>query len=74
MLALKQGWDQQKYLRIIDDQMDLLKQSLDELEALLQKDPGLLYELKSLRQSLESLYEKEVRTVANQIIATGEGI
>ena len=70
MVALRRGWDPPKHLRIIMEQRARLKDSLGKLEGLLQDDPALLGELKGLRQKLEGYYENEVRTVANQILAT----
>jgi hypothetical protein len=74
MVALKQGWDQQRHIRIIHDQMLLLEGSLGKLEGLLAGDPELINELKSLRQHLERIYEKEIKTVASQIIAATESL
>lgn len=72
MIGLKKGNDQQKHARLIGEQMLRMEESLGKLDMLLVSDPELLNELKSLKQRLESFYEREIRTVASQILATTE--
>ncbi len=74
VIGLKKGQDQQKHLRLIGEQLLLMEGSLETLGRLPGFDGGLLNELKSLKQSLESLYDKEMKTVAGQIIAAMESM
>ena len=52
----------------------LMEESLGKLDELLVTEAGLLNELKSLKQSLERIYETEIKTVANQIGAAMESL
>jgi len=74
MIGLKSGGDQQRLLRMIRDQQEDMEESLNRLDVLLGSNPSLLNELKSLKQSLESIFETEIKTVANQIIAGMESM
>jgi hypothetical protein len=74
VVALRQGWDQQKHARLINEQMLLMEESLGKLDELLVTEAGLLNELKSLKQSLVRIYETEIKTVANQIGAAMESL
>ncbi|MFC2098446.1 beta-N-acetylglucosaminidase domain-containing protein [Bacteroidota bacterium] len=74
MMGLSVGTDKQRLLRMINEQQVIMEESLRELDELLSSSGGLLNELKSLKQSLETMYEKEVKAVANQIIAVTEGM
>ena len=74
MIGLKSGGDQQRLLRMIHDQQELMEESLNRLEVLQNSNPSLLNELKSLKQSLETIFESEIKTVANQVIAGMESM
>jgi hypothetical protein len=74
VVAFRCGWDQQKHARLINEQMLLMEESLGKLDELLVTEAGLLNELKNLKQSLERIYEAEIKTVANQIGAAMESL
>ncbi|MCK4746921.1 MAG: beta-N-acetylglucosaminidase domain-containing protein, partial [Bacteroidales bacterium] len=74
MINLKQDKDKQRLVRMIREQMEKLGTSLENLDELISGNPGLLNELKSLKLSLESTYESEVRAVARQFIAGVDSI
>jgi len=70
IISLRNGMEQQRTIRHINDQFELMKESLHSLDQSLVNEPVLLNELKQLKQSLESFYDAELKTVANQIIAS----
>ncbi|MCK4748095.1 MAG: beta-N-acetylglucosaminidase domain-containing protein, partial [Bacteroidales bacterium] len=74
MIGLKQDIDQQRLVRQIDEQLDQLEKSVKNLDNLIPLNPGLLNELKSLKQSMESRYETETKELAGQIITAVESM
>jgi hypothetical protein len=70
VISLKQGGDHQRLIRQANEQFSIMEDLLVILDDNLVEDPDLLNELKSLKQRLEEIYDAELKTVANQIIAT----
>ncbi len=69
VIGLKQDKEKQRLVKQIRQQLEEMTESLENLDKLMPRNPGLLNELKSLKQSMESTYEKEVQAVARQIVA-----
>ncbi len=70
IIGLRNGMEQQRTIRHINVQFDLMEETLHNLDRSLVDRPELLNELKQLKQSVESIYDAELKTVANQIIAS----
>ncbi len=68
MVLLHQGKDEQRNVRLIREQVQLMEESLARLDRMLAGHPGLLNELKSLKQNLEKVFEKEIETVTSKVI------
>jgi hypothetical protein len=69
VLGLNRGGDNQKLIRQANEQFAIMHDLLVIMDENLAGEPALLNELKSLKQSLEEMYDAELKTVANQIIA-----
>lgn len=74
MIELKLVIDKQRLVKLIRDQEEIMKESLEELDRLLSSEEKLLNELKNLKKSLEDLYETDVKEIANQIITASESM
>jgi hypothetical protein len=74
VIGLKNGIEPQKNLKLIADRLDQMEGSLGRLGQLAGFDDAVLNELKSLKQSLEILYDSELKTVAGQIVASMESM
>jgi hypothetical protein len=74
VIGLKNGIEPQKNLKLIAEKLDQMEGSLGRLGQLTGFDDAVLNELKSLKQSLEILYDSELKTVAGQIVASMESM
>lgn len=67
MSGLGRLTEQQKYFRMIREHQAVMEEILAKLDQIPSINSELVYELKSLKNSMEATYENELRSVANQI-------
>jgi hypothetical protein len=72
--AFKDEAGNQRYTRQINDQLEVMQETLAIVEGLIPNHPGLLNELKRLKLDLEQRYDKEVEALSIPAMAVQDGI
>ena len=71
---IKNDSGNQRHARQIKDQLKVMQETLDILDEEIPHHPRLVNELKSLKMNLEHTFEKEVKSISNQVIAVSDSI
>ena len=74
LTALKNGTGNQRHARQINDELEVMQETLAILDGLIPHNPRLLNELKSLKLELEHTFEKEMEAISTQVIADLDSI
>ncbi len=74
LTALKNGTGNQRHARQINDELEVMQETLAILDVLIPHNPRLLNELKSLKLELEHTFEKEMEAISTQVIADLDSI
>jgi hypothetical protein len=74
LTALKNGTGNQRHARQINDEFEVMQETLAILDGLIPHNPRLLNELKSLKLELEHTFEKEMEAISTQVIADLDSI
>ncbi|MCK4853042.1 MAG: beta-N-acetylglucosaminidase domain-containing protein [Bacteroidales bacterium] len=74
LTALKNGTGNQRHTRQINDELEVMQETLAILDGLIPYNPRLLNELKSLKMELEHTFEKEMKAISTQVIADLDSI
>ncbi|MEE9460290.1 MAG: beta-N-acetylglucosaminidase domain-containing protein [Bacteroidales bacterium] len=74
LTALKNGTGNQRHARQINDELEVMQETLAILDGLIPHNPRLLNELKSLKLELEHTFEEEMEAISTQVIADLDSI
>ncbi len=74
LTALKNGNGNQRHARQINDELEVMQETLAILDGLIPHNPRLLNELKSLKLELEHTFEEEMEAISTQVMAVLDSI